>query len=590
MTDPHEPDLDALDRAARAASRGLHAHVDRQVDPSCMLAALPAARRRARDRGRLLAAAAVAALFIGSVAVLGDGPRRRRALAPRARRGRQPAARRRSPASLTPLGPNDGRDSIQLPDHGGAERRPARRRQSSPSPARASSRRAGRHRPVRQRGRRRRWPRAARRHRRLRHRRRAVRRRRRPRAWPAGTFTVRRVLTTPATGTVDCAARSRALHRRHGCHHRLRPLRRLRRGLRGWRRADRHPDRRRSRPPRGSPTATSCTSTARASSPTARVRSSVCSHRSVELLGHRRGDRARRDDVSGRGSATATTSGFVDVGLLADGDGRVERRRAGLALPARRTTGHLRRLRGEPVLAAGLRRTSATRRRRPRSASPRAAPARSRPPSPSTPPGTSSPGDEIVVRGAGFQPGTTTPSRCARRLAGQPENIFGCVSSDDDTHRIEGDGSFAREFEVPDAAASSANVTGTTMCSAEGDCAAGASADRDPREADQRDPLRRRRSGVHDPGRHLRPGQAVMPPQFPPAPVPVTIRRAGHTQSSCGSSSSSTMRAQVGHHQRASTRGAARGVVQRRAASAWSAPRPTGRGAGARRPARRRSR
>lgn len=41
MTDPHDPTLDAVDRAARAASDGLHAHVHRHVEPELMLASLP---------------------------------------------------------------------------------------------------------------------------------------------------------------------------------------------------------------------------------------------------------------------------------------------------------------------------------------------------------------------------------------------------------------------------------------------------------------------------------------------------------------------------------------------------------------------
>ena len=113
MTDPHDPDLHAVDEAARAASRGLHDHVARRVDPDLVLAALPAADAP-RGRGRLLAAAAVAALFIGSVAVLGDGPggddRSRLELDEDGNKLPAP-----EPGSLTPLGPNDGLDSIQLP-------------------------------------------------------------------------------------------------------------------------------------------------------------------------------------------------------------------------------------------------------------------------------------------------------------------------------------------------------------------------------------------------------------------------------------------------------------------------------------------
>jgi hypothetical protein len=113
MTDPREPDLHAVDAAARAASRGLHDHVARRVDPELLLAALPADDPPRRN-GRLLAAAAVAALFIGSVAVLGDGSggddRSRLELDEDGNKLPAP-----EPGTLTPLGPNDGLDSIQLP-------------------------------------------------------------------------------------------------------------------------------------------------------------------------------------------------------------------------------------------------------------------------------------------------------------------------------------------------------------------------------------------------------------------------------------------------------------------------------------------
>ena len=113
MTDPHDPGLDAVDRAARAASDGLHAHVNRHVEPELMLTALPP-RAPAHHRARLLAAAAIAALFIGSVATLGDGPgddeRSRLELDENGNKLPAPQA-----GLLTPLGPHDGRDSIQLP-------------------------------------------------------------------------------------------------------------------------------------------------------------------------------------------------------------------------------------------------------------------------------------------------------------------------------------------------------------------------------------------------------------------------------------------------------------------------------------------
>jgi hypothetical protein len=113
MTDQPDPDLDAVDRAAGAASRGLHDHVQRRVDPERLLAALPSAEPPTR-RGRLLVAAAVAALFFGSVAVLGDGPSgdERSRLEVDEDGNPLPVPQ---PAELTFLGPSDGRDSQQLP-------------------------------------------------------------------------------------------------------------------------------------------------------------------------------------------------------------------------------------------------------------------------------------------------------------------------------------------------------------------------------------------------------------------------------------------------------------------------------------------
>jgi hypothetical protein len=113
MTDHHEPRLDAVDQAGRAAGRGLHDHVQRHVDPELVLAGLPAADVPTR-RGRLLAAAAVAALFFGSVAVLGDGPEgdERSRLEVDEDGNPLPVPQ---PAELTFLGPSDGRDSEQLP-------------------------------------------------------------------------------------------------------------------------------------------------------------------------------------------------------------------------------------------------------------------------------------------------------------------------------------------------------------------------------------------------------------------------------------------------------------------------------------------
>lgn len=114
MTDQHDPDLRALDDAARAASRGLHRHIARSVDTEIALVTLPAAPV-ARGRGRLLAVAAAAALLVGSVVTLSDqqgdgGDRSRLELDEDGNKLPTP-----QPGVLTPLGPRDGKDSIQLP-------------------------------------------------------------------------------------------------------------------------------------------------------------------------------------------------------------------------------------------------------------------------------------------------------------------------------------------------------------------------------------------------------------------------------------------------------------------------------------------
>lgn len=112
MTDHHEPDLASLDDTARAASRGLHDHVARRVDPEIALATLPAAPR-GRRRGRFVAVAAATALLVGSVVVLGDQPGDDRSRLELDEDGdRLPTPK---PGTLTALGPSDGRDSIQLP-------------------------------------------------------------------------------------------------------------------------------------------------------------------------------------------------------------------------------------------------------------------------------------------------------------------------------------------------------------------------------------------------------------------------------------------------------------------------------------------
>jgi hypothetical protein len=115
MTDsPHDdlPELQHLDATARAAASGLRRHVDQHVDVDLALASAPAISPP-RARHRVMALAAVAALLVGSVALLdagGDDDRDRLQVDEDGNRLPDP-----QPGALTPLGPRDGKDSIRLP-------------------------------------------------------------------------------------------------------------------------------------------------------------------------------------------------------------------------------------------------------------------------------------------------------------------------------------------------------------------------------------------------------------------------------------------------------------------------------------------
>jgi len=102
----HFPDLDAT--AARAA-RGLQEHVLQRLDVETTLAGLPTGPSR-RARSRIAAVAAIAALIVGTVAVVGqpgdDG---------RVRIDLDEPLPDLEPGELSLLGPRDGKDSIQLP-------------------------------------------------------------------------------------------------------------------------------------------------------------------------------------------------------------------------------------------------------------------------------------------------------------------------------------------------------------------------------------------------------------------------------------------------------------------------------------------
>ncbi len=112
MTEHEDQDLTPVDVAAHAASEGLHAHVASRVSTEVALAALPAVHPP-RSRGRFLAVAAVFALLVGSAAVLDDQDGDGRSRLEVDEDGNPLPVPQ--PGTLTPLGPRDGKDSIGLP-------------------------------------------------------------------------------------------------------------------------------------------------------------------------------------------------------------------------------------------------------------------------------------------------------------------------------------------------------------------------------------------------------------------------------------------------------------------------------------------
>jgi len=103
-----DPVLPALDERARQAARGLRVHVEHHLAAGGPPAVRPASVR-AGWRSRVVAVAAVAALVVGFAATQGPGDDGGRVEIDDARRPEL------TPGLLTPLGPRDGKDSIQLP-------------------------------------------------------------------------------------------------------------------------------------------------------------------------------------------------------------------------------------------------------------------------------------------------------------------------------------------------------------------------------------------------------------------------------------------------------------------------------------------
>jgi hypothetical protein len=105
-----------LDAAARAAARGLTAHVRQHLDAEAPIGLLPAMTRpnRPQPRRRLLAVAAALALVAGVAATIGDDDGATRVEIDDDSEA-DSAPPDLEPGTLTPLGPRDGKDSIRLP-------------------------------------------------------------------------------------------------------------------------------------------------------------------------------------------------------------------------------------------------------------------------------------------------------------------------------------------------------------------------------------------------------------------------------------------------------------------------------------------
>lgn len=100
-----------LDATARAAASGLRSHMAADLDVEAPLGLLPR-QPAARRRGRLLAVAAALALLAASATVLDRGDQERVDVEVDGDTDDEPG---RSTGTLTPLGPRDGKDSIELP-------------------------------------------------------------------------------------------------------------------------------------------------------------------------------------------------------------------------------------------------------------------------------------------------------------------------------------------------------------------------------------------------------------------------------------------------------------------------------------------
>jgi hypothetical protein len=515
MTDAHDPDLDAVDRAARAASRGLQDHVDRHLDPELALVTLPTSAPP-RHHGRLVAAAAVAALFVGSVAVLGDGPegddRSRLELDEDGNELPPPV-----PGRLTPLGPNDGRDSIQLPiavepNVGLGDGQTVRVSGSGFVPGERvgivqCAREAGGE----------------------------VREQRAgidgcnigsvqyadadADGVAAGTFTVHRVLTTPATGTVDCAVEAERCIVAMGALNDYDRSGGFGVAFTG------------GGEPIDLPTVTVSPADGLSDGDVVVVEGegftpgpvllSLCSIDPTGCWSTGQPIQLDEDELRDVGASEDEYGGsYGFVGLLADTDGRLRGEvPVWRFLPTMEAGSYI----DCAVSACALRVSSE---RGGHAPAPVALGFTPGGPGPRPPAIAAEPtrdlaeGDQIVVRGAGFQPGAYYSISVCVAPPGATADVIGCASTDDGSEQVDEDGGFAQVFEVPDlgdVVGGMGDYPTTTTCGTPGDCGS------PPPAADELC------DGVHTECtlrvEAYSDGTSATAPQFPPAPVTITLRR-----------------------------------------------------------------
>ena len=514
MTDADDHDLERVDRAARAASHGLQEHVDRQVDPELVLAALPASTPSHR-RGRLLAAAAVVALVVGSVAVLSDDAGDDSRLEVDEDGQALPTP---EPGSLTLLGPQDGRDSIALPitvapSTGLADGdvvtvtgpgfvpgeqvgivQCAGKAGDGPTEQRARGidgcQTAG-----------------------------VAYANANDDGVATGTYTVHRIVTTPATGTVDCAHESARCIVAMGAISDYDRSGGFEVSFAG------------GGEPVQVPTMSLDPSTGLADGDAVHVVAEGLAPNSLVVLQVCSADPAgcwqtgevfeldaeqyteAYEDAYGDPGIGPGTSTYMHVGLVADGSGRAEGDvPVWRFLPADRAGRYI----DCAVSACTLRLGSES------GSVPEPAPLAFTPggtgPDPAViavdPTDDLEPGQTVAVRGAGFEPGSYYSISLCASPVDRPDEILNCMGGDSGQEQIDGDGGFAIEFELPYVGAL-ANPTATTRCSADGECTT------DP--PDLRCDGREIECSIRVDSYHE--GQTVTPPQFPPVPVPITLRQ-----------------------------------------------------------------